>query len=305
MVLYSVKNHQYMYKKDDDPLYGSMAFHFHVSDIVQGEGNISTHYMKRLVNELQEIKIHWLIDGVNGSNGSSIVVFPVAHYATGKRTIIIHLSPHLIPGFLELGNNFSQYQLDAAMKLTSQYAQLLYTHLCYHMHRGAWSVSMEELRRFLGCDSNEKYEEYSNFRIRVLEPAVKQITEHCKLIITHKAVRSGRRVDRIDFTIYAKNDPKVIRSERQLQLEEYLTTFETWDSVRKQQYVRDSIRSYYPGITTAQRQQILGNEELIERFCRADAYVSAGHVAKSSHQNYVLKSVFNPAPIMLHPAKKT
>lgn len=296
MVLYSVKNHQYRYKKENDPLYGSMAFHFHVSDIVQGEGNISTHYMKKLVNDLQSIKIHWPADG---SNGSSIVVFPVAHYATGKRMIILHLSPHLIPGFLELGNNFSQYQLDAAMKLTSQYAQLLYTHLCRHIWRGVWSVSMDELRRFLGCDTNDKYEEYSNFRIRVLDPSVKQLTEHCQLAISYKAIRNGRRVERIDFTIRHLNDPEVIGAERRLRLEEYTATVDTWDPAQKRQFVQDTIRSYYPGITTGQRQQILSSDELVERFCRADAYISAGHVANSAHLNYLLKSVFNPAPASL------
>ena len=305
LILHSVKNHQYLYKEGNNASYGSMSFHFHASDIVQGDSNIKTSYIKELVNELQHIKVQWKHDGAKGT--TSIVVFPVAHYHGDKRTFIVTLAPQLIPGFLELGNNFSQFQLEAAMKLSSQYAQLLYSHFCYHLHWGVWSVSMEELRQWLGCNEGDKYDEYSNFRIRVLDPAIKQVTQHCQLAVTYKAVRSGRRVDRIDFTIKSKDDPKALKAQQQLYLQDHMSEIATWDMARKIEFAADSLRSYYPSFSLAQRQQILDatNTEKLERFLRSDAYYCAGGVAEGSRQNYVLKSVFNPKEYSTQTPKKS
>ncbi|GAB4039252.1 RepB family plasmid replication initiator protein [Spirosoma gilvum] len=290
LILYQVKHLQYR-NVEDAKDYKSLTFHFHATDIINNDTNWSVTYLRKVVDDLSNVSVKWQDNKGIYTNAK---VFPFAQYIPGKKIIVLQVQPMLIPGMLQLGNNFSQYELDAALKLTSQYAQLLYAYMCRHVWRKKWLITLDELRTIMGLSEMKAYDEFSNLRIRILDPAVDQLQTHCGLKITYVTLTQGRKVIALDFSIQLLDEKAQIEEKSREKLKENLAIIQQYSLEEKRLFAQETMRSYYRSFTLDQQRQILENQLLLERFCVAECYVMSGQVNPESHDNYVLKSVFNP-----------
>lgn len=128
---------------------------------------------------------------------------------TGKEGVInIELSQQLKPYLLELKSHFTVYGLDSILKLKSVYSIRLYEILLkeYHYYgkkRISFVFSIKELKAMLGIKENE-YLLFSNFKIKILDVAEKELKAKSSLYFEYKTIKTGRAITDIEFTVIEK-----------------------------------------------------------------------------------------------------
>lgn len=101
-------------------------------------------------------------------------------------------------GVEELG--YLRYKLHSVIGLTSRYAYLLYVYLEANRIRKSWTVSLDDLKVHLRA-TEDTYSEYKRFNDLVLKKAQKEITSKTDTRFTYTAIRDGRSVKRIRFSL--------------------------------------------------------------------------------------------------------
>jgi len=112
----------------------------------------------------------------------------------------------------EINDQFKEHllQLDKYVKgnlvsflnLKSVYSKRIYLIMCQYASMGHTTVLLEDLNTRLQTPDSLKT--YSNFKARVLETAKKEINEFTELNIEYKAIKIGRSVNDIKFSIKRK-----------------------------------------------------------------------------------------------------
>jgi plasmid replication initiation protein len=132
-------------------------------------------------------------------------MFQRVEYLTGTRIIEFELTRHVLPYLFDLKNNFTSFGLAAALRLTSKYAKRLYPLCSQWKDLGETKkYDLQDLKRMLGlldAKGNEKLKLFKDFRVNVLDTAVKQINEHTELHTSYKLEKVGRSVKNIVFTV--------------------------------------------------------------------------------------------------------
>lgn len=95
---------------------------------------------------------------------------------------------------------YLRYKIKSVMNITSLYSYIMFTYLEYNRFRKSWEVSLEELRKILNCNS-ESYNQFKIFNNRILKKSHKELTEKTDLQFTYEALKRGRKVDKIRFTV--------------------------------------------------------------------------------------------------------
>lgn len=136
----------------------------------------------------------------------------------------IKLDEDMIPYLFELKCRFMSYKLKNILCMKSQYSIRLYEILkSYHDmkiaqtdHRSSaekdkfpriisWTVDIDELKRKLMVDNIKTYSNYKNLRLRVLEPAQKEINAFTEINVFFEPIYQGRKVIKIKFGIVSKD----------------------------------------------------------------------------------------------------
>lgn len=65
---------------------------------------------------------------------------------------------------------------------------------------------IEELKSLLGVD--QKYDDYGNFKKRVLQPLESEISQHTSIKVLWKGIKKGRNVEEIEFEFWDKSTRK-------------------------------------------------------------------------------------------------
>ena len=103
---------------------------------------------------------------------------------------------------------FTQYLLQQTAQLKSAYSVRLYELLV--QWKTAKKTPVFELKLFreqLGLGINE-YKIMGNFKLRVLDSAVKEINEKTDLKVSYKQEKNGRKISGFEFNVLVKNKPK-------------------------------------------------------------------------------------------------
>ncbi|MCP4744701.1 MAG: replication initiation protein [Desulfobacteraceae bacterium] len=118
-----------------------------------------------------------------------------------KGSVGICFDPKLKPFLLSLRANFTKYELQYAAKLSSSYSIRLYELLKQYENTDTKQreFEFEDLKKILGCQN--RYKAYSNFKLRVLEAAKKELVTKTDISFTYKVRKLGRRVNWIIFII--------------------------------------------------------------------------------------------------------
>ena len=169
-------------------------------------------------------------------------------YVKGEGVVTLSFTKGLIQLAGKLKGSFSRYHLEQKAPLTSVYAHRLYEMMVqWRNSKNVPSISYFELRNRFEIPE-EDYKRISNFKARVLDPAIKQINELTDIIVSYEQYKKGRKVEGFIFKFKFK-DTKNNKKDTG-------TSKDTKPSENKQQPQRKGLRKI-PVLT----------EEQINTFC--------------------------------------
>ncbi|KUG09220.1 replication initiation protein [Solirubrum puertoriconensis] len=134
-----------------------------------------------------------------------IWMFQRVRYIKGTGSIQFELTNAIRPYLFDLRDNFTSFQLYAALRLTSKYAKRIYSLCSQWKDLGETKrFELDDFRRMLYLlddKGNEKFRQIGQLKQFVLDEAVKQINEHTDLRIDYQLEKQGRAFKSIVFKI--------------------------------------------------------------------------------------------------------
>lgn len=125
-------------------------------------------------------------------------------YIKERGMVVLYLNRNVIEMITRLENQFTRYHLSQIATLSSQYSIRLYEVVIKWLSNGqTQKYSITQLRSLLGIDEHE-YRTMSNFKIRVLDRAVKEINEKTNIELNYLQSKEGRTISHIKFNVKQK-----------------------------------------------------------------------------------------------------
>lgn len=125
--------------------------------------------------------------------------------------LLIKLNDELQPYLLNLHKYYSQYPYECITGMKSTYSIRIFEVINSKIEQQNISPDgehvifvLEELREICGCE--DRHKEFSNFRMRVLDIAVKEINQYTSYNVNYSYIKSGRKVSFIDFLVKPKEN---------------------------------------------------------------------------------------------------
>lgn len=135
-------------------------------------------------------------------------------YIDTTATLEVTFAPDVVPLITRLEQHFTSYQLKQVTQLKSKYSIRLYELLIAWREVGKVpQIELSDFREKLGIDADE-YVRMSDFKVRVLEPSIKQINEHTDIIVTYEQHKKGRTITGFSFRFKQKQQAKKIETNR-------------------------------------------------------------------------------------------
>lgn len=119
-----------------------------------------------------------------------------------KGTVTLKLSDFLTPHLLQLKENFTKYELVNVLGLKGKYSIRFYEIFKSYLWKRNYVVVIQELKNILQC---EGYKTYKDFKVRVLEPSIKEINQYSDLFIEYTPIKDGRHFVALNFDIQEKS----------------------------------------------------------------------------------------------------
>lgn len=154
--------------------------------------NFFNRYISFRVNEVSELdvdvwKIRWL---------------GAYKYNEGEAHVVLSFTPQVTPYLCELEDNFTKYQLSQACALRSVHSWRLlemFEQMNGNKDNDGWlSISLGDFHHAMEIPDSYK-KTFGLLRERVIEPAVKELTEKDNWIIKWNPLKKGRKIVRIQF----------------------------------------------------------------------------------------------------------
>jgi len=134
-------------------------------------------------------------------------------------TIELSFDKKLKPYLLQLKNNFTMYQFENVIALSSVYAIRIYE-LCKQYERLRERVIQVEILKEI-LEIEEKYKKYNDFKKKVLDIAKREINEKTDINISFEEIKTGRKVTSIKFLIEKKEkEIKSIKNKEIIEIED-------------------------------------------------------------------------------------
>lgn len=185
-------------------------------------------------------------------------MFQRVEYVKGKGCLLIQLAEPIRPFLFNLKENFTSYELHSALKLTSKYAKRIYQLVSQWKDKELTrTYSLDELKHMLYLKDPkgrqaEMFQNISQLKARVLDVAVRQVSEHTDLHIDYLLLKQGKAYESVRFTV-ARQQP------RQLPIEFDRPTEESRAQVARQHL--DALGITRPDLV----QQVLGEPDLVDK----------------------------------------
>ena len=133
--------------------------------------------------------------------------------AAGQEYIDIAIDEDMVPMLLGIRKNFNpaltkytSYELRHVRKLQT-YGIRIYELLKKEQYRGWTELRVEVLREMFQL--TEKYERFTAFYKRIIEPSVRDINKYTDLLVEVEKIRQGKSVHALYFTIAAKTEQEI------------------------------------------------------------------------------------------------
>ena len=123
-------------------------------------------------------------------------------YHDGEAKVSIQFSEKIIPYISNLKDCFVLYKFNKVAKFKSTYSVRLYELLIQRIDiSNIRVIELDYLRNIFQL--GKSYQSYSNIKLKVITPAIKDINTHSDINVFYKEVRTGRKVTALEFHIKA------------------------------------------------------------------------------------------------------
>jgi plasmid replication initiation protein len=119
-------------------------------------------------------------------------------YNEGAGMVELAWWPELLPSLMGLKKQFTSYQLKQAYALRSVYSWRLLELLTRFKSTGVAEYTIEDFATSMDATEKQKAD-FNNIRRRMIEPAVKELTEKDGWIIDWEPLKRGRKVAAVRF----------------------------------------------------------------------------------------------------------
>lgn len=123
----------------------------------------------------------------------------LGEYSKGEGRVDITFHPKVAPHLLALRSQFTTYQLKQAAALRSVYAWRLFECLQSWKTKGRWTPSIDEFADAMDAPPSCR-KDFKAMRVRVIEPAIKELKAKDNFSIHWEADKKGRKVIGLKFT---------------------------------------------------------------------------------------------------------
>lgn len=181
------------------------------------------NYIKTTLKNLRD-KSFWLLD----EKGQEVTVGWLSKVKINKGSgkIIVKLDEDIQKYVLGLFDNYTQYSLLSTLPMKSSYSFRIYELLKSYAFTKSHEFDIDDLKSKLGATH---YENFKDFRKKVIEVAVKEINEYTDIEVSWEPVNKGRKVIAVKFYIkqkdtwgqYVASSRAVNQIEGQMSLEDY------------------------------------------------------------------------------------
>lgn len=127
--------------------------------------------------------------------------------------VIVQLKKYWCPYLLDLKERYTTLLIQETFPMKSIYGKRIYEILKSYIicnastHAKTVTFEIDELKRILFGEKEyrKKYQDVSNFRKRVLEPAMKDLSMYGDLNVSYRLRKDGYSYRYIDFTVLVRN----------------------------------------------------------------------------------------------------
>lgn len=131
--------------------------------------------------------------------------------------IAVGIHPELKPHFLDLKAHYTQMRLNDLLVISSKYSIRLFEILMSWRNMPAYVAELDELHNMLGTPLSMR-KDFRQFRVRILEPAQRDIYNKTEFYFDWAPLTKGRRVDRIKFS-FTEPDPLSAEEQKKIDAE--------------------------------------------------------------------------------------
>ena len=130
-----------------------------------------------------------------------------ATYVPSTGVVVLYFTHQTISLISRLEEHFTKYHIDQVSKFKSKYSIRLYEIVIKWLdNKKTQKYALDEFREKMGI-SNE-YKQMSDFKINVLDKALKEINEHSDINLKYEQFKKGRVITDFQFKITPKKAPK-------------------------------------------------------------------------------------------------
>ncbi len=153
-------------------------------------------------------------DRYKGHEATSDVAWVTqATYVPTAGMLVLYLTPQTIKLISRLESHFTKYHIDQVSKFKSKYSIRLYELVIkWKSQKKTELFEINSFREMLGVTS--EYKQMSDFKINVLDRAVKEINEHSDITIKYEQFKTGRVISNFQFKIKPKKPVDVRKLEQ-------------------------------------------------------------------------------------------
>lgn len=143
-------------------------------------------------------------DRYKGHEATSDVAWVTqATYVPTAGMLVLYLTPQTIKLISRLESHFTKYHIDQVSKFKSKYSIRLYELVIkWKNQKKTEKFEVAQFREMLGV-TNE-YKQMSDFKINVLDKAVKEINAHSDITVKYDQFKKGRVISDFQFKITPK-----------------------------------------------------------------------------------------------------
>ena len=190
-------------KPDDEEF---KLYEFQIKDFcevcgIDGTSGGNYAVLKETVKKLMD-KSNWVTIIKNGEEAETILRWIEKAYLYKKSgKIEIRLDNDMKPYLLQLKQKFTTYSLYFTLAMKSKYGLRIYELLKSYQNLEKCEFEIEKLKSILAA---EKYASFADFRIYVLDVAVREINAYTDITVSYELEKQGRKYHKIKFKIIQK-----------------------------------------------------------------------------------------------------
>ena len=224
-----------------------------------------------------------------------MMIFPHVKYNNTSGFIEIMMLSEAIPLFVNLGKEYTRYNVEIMLKLKSKHSQRMFELLRMFQGRKQqeFSFDFDNLKELLCC---KKYK-YTDFRINVLEVAQRELYDRAAITFDFNTGDKQRGIDKINFKIVTWNE--VATQEVAQEVADYREAPE----INQYNGVQMLLKSKYT-FNDEQIKTIINDAKLREKFIEINSLIEVGKVKVSTTPTKYMAKVLGFAETMIEQKRK-